>query len=101
MTKINFYRDDELKEFIGFNYFDNDLKGKKRDKDYKLIEVNDEDTWLKTILKGLDGEDIKLSNRGILSGYLKLKVVESGGKFYLKPHSEYCIITEDNLYSFY
>ena len=100
MTRVNYKETEKLKGVI-FNAYLHENNGKLNPIKASKLKLDIDEEWLKTILEGCDGEIIKVHNRDIIQGVIKMKVHEKGGDIFLLPESQYCILTEENLYSFY
>jgi len=97
--KVELKNTDLLDKLIKESYYDNGQNGKLAGQ--KMFEINEDvDDVFYTVIKGLDRSTIKVTNKQMIDGNLRMIVDESEGVTKVIPVSTYCI-NENNTYSFW
>jgi hypothetical protein len=98
--KVEFGNSDMLKSLIEQAYYEQGQLGRLMGKKSILVNEQVDDVFF-TIIKGLDVSTIKISNKELIEGTLRVLIEQTeDGSYNLSPVSSYCI-GEHNMYSFY
>ncbi len=97
--KVEFSNSVVLRELIETAYYEQGQQGRLMGKKSIFIDEGVDDVFY-TIIKGLDRSIIKMTNKEIIDGNLRLLIEETDSGYNLCPVSTYCV-SEDNMYSFY
>ena len=97
--KVDYKDQNKLKTVIEAAYFKNGNTGKISSKKSFLC-FSEEDNY-NIIFRGMDNMIIKISNAELIDGSMRCILSEDKKGIKLFPINTYCIITEQNKYSFY
>lgn len=96
--KVEFNKNNELKNSIQKSYFEDGNLGKLSSKK-ESIKIDKEDP-LYIIFRGLNNVIVRISNSDLIDGVMRFVIDEHDLGVNLIPCSIYCIV-EDEKYSFY
>ena len=99
--KVEFSNKEILKNLIQKSYFEEGQKGRLIGQN-NFIEVDPQvDDVVYTVAKGLHNATIKLTNSELIDGTFRFIVEDQNDSVKLIPISMYCVIDENEKYSFY
>lgn len=99
--KIEFNNTEILNNIIQKCYFEDGQMGKLLGQSNFIEITNEIDDILHTIVKGLNNATIKVTNNEIIEGSLRFIINEEDDTIKLFPISIFCVIDNNNRYSFY
>jgi len=97
--KVEFSNSEVLKELIEKAYYEQGQKGRLMGKKFIFINEEIEDVFY-IIIKGLDRSIIKITNKDLIDGTMRILIEETDDGYNLCPVSTYCV-NENSMYSFY
>lgn len=97
--KVELKNKELLQKLIKESYYENNQNGRLSGKKEFIINEETDDVFF-TVIKGLDRSTIKVTNKELIDGNIRMLIDESEGVTKVIPVSTYCI-NENNTYSFW
>ena len=97
--KLDYTQSKPLDKLIQKSYFVENTQG-RLSKTRNFIELKKSDEIYET-LKGLNNATVKITNEELIDGSLRFLVDETSGGLKIYPISLFCIVDENQRYSFY